>query len=269
MENSIVTSDVVNEIEEKMLQYPQADISVIHSFAPGLYIRELHMPKDILAIGHHQKYQHLNIFVKGKILMLNEDGTTSELEAPKVFTGPPGRKIGRVLEDVVWLNVYATTETNVGVLEKTYLQKSEVWQKVVKDNTKDIEDYSQLLLELNMTEEEVRLQVENIDDICPLPYGSYKFGVFDSDIEGKGVFATSPIYNGELIGTARVGAKRTELGIYTNHSSTSNAKMIFTKKGNVFLVATKDIKGYTGGQLGEEITTNYRETLEDQSKCLQ
>ena len=119
----------IASVESKMLQHEQVECPVIHRFSPGLYIREVKIPADTLALGHHQKFEQLNLFLSGKITMLNDDGTTSELTAPMFFTGPPGRKIGYAHEDVVWLNVYPNPydETDIDKLESHWVEKSEVW----------------------------------------------------------------------------------------------------------------------------------------------
>ena len=250
----------IDFIEREMLKFAQSDCPVVHSFGPGLYIREVTIPRGTLALGHHQVYDQMNIFLKGKILMANENGSSVVLSAPMMFVGKPGRKLGYVIEDVVWLNVYPTDETDIEKLESTYLIKSDGWRE---DNIKRIEireDYRKLLTEEGTTEEEVRAQSEDEDDQIPLPFGSYKMGIYNSPIEGKGVFATSNIDEGEIIAPAKIGDKRTPVGRYTNHSIYPNAKMV--RAGNdVLLIAISPITGCKGGQNGEEITTNYRDNI--------
>ena len=69
----------IEEIEKKMFEMEQAECPVIHSFAPGLYIRELRMKAGTLAIGHYQKTRHLNLFLKGRVMMFEPDGTKKSL----------------------------------------------------------------------------------------------------------------------------------------------------------------------------------------------
>ena len=256
----------LTDLEKEMLKLPQVECSVIHRFGPGLYIRELHMPADTLAIGHYQRFEHMNIFLKGRITMLNEDKNV-ELTAPMIFSAPPGQKMGYVHEDVVWLNVYPTDEKDVETLEKTYLDKNENWKHANKLNRLqrgqrflDTDDYKKLLTEFGIDENTARAQSENIEDQIDMPIGNYKFLVSKSGIEGKGVFASGGIVPGEEIGPARINGKRTPLGRYTNHSVSSNAKMIEVGK-DIYLVATKNISGCYGGFAGEEITTDYRKNL--------
>lgn len=259
---SISVRPTIEKIEEKMLRFDQAECPIIHTFGPGLYIREVRMPKGALVLGHHQIFEQMNIFLKGKVLMVNDDGSKTELSAPIMFVGKPGRKMGYILEDVTWLNIYSTEERDVETLESTYLQKSETW-KNQQDKTKrldDNEDYKKILLELNTTEDNVRKQSEEKTDQIPIPYGSFKIGIFESNIEGRGVFATANIDKGELIAPARLNGKRTPVGRYVNHSKKPNAKMI-PIHNDIFLVSTDSIIGCKGGQYGEEITTNYKQNV--------
>ncbi len=105
-----------------------------HRFAPGLYLREITIPKEKLIIGHHHRQQHLNIFLKGKMILFLSDGTRKEVTAPMVFTGEPGRKVAYAIEESMWMNVYATDETDLKKLEIEYIDTDAPWpegQKVL------------------------------------------------------------------------------------------------------------------------------------------
>src|SRR5213079_638452 len=121
-------SSKVDLIEREFLKLPQVDCPVVHRFGPGIYIREVTVPAGSYAIGHAQRFEHMNVFLKGRVTVMNDDGTSTDLVAPMTFIGKPGRKIGYVHEDMVWQNIYATAETDIATLEATYLDKSEGWQ---------------------------------------------------------------------------------------------------------------------------------------------
>jgi len=258
----LAIKDTYDSLEEKMLKFEQANCPVIHTFGPGIYIREVRMPKGALVLGHHQIFEQMNIFLKGKVLIIEPDGSKSVLSAPMMFTGNPGRKMGYVLEDVVWLNIYPTEERDIEKLETTYFKKSETWESHQDKESKllDNKDYKQALLEIGTTEKQVRIETENEEDQIDIPFGSYKIGIFKSNIEGRGVFATADIKVGEVIAPARLGGKRTPVGRYTNHSIKPNAKMI-SVDNDILLVATTIIDGCRGGYMGDEITTNYRDNI--------
>lgn len=252
-----------------MLQLPQAECPVRHIFGPGLYIREVTLPAGTFAIGHYQKTAHMNIMLTGRVLMVDEYGIRTILTAPRTFMSEPGRKVGYILETVIWQNVYATNETDIEKLEATYLEKSNTFllnqkqQFTANQISQEINrlDYKVMLDEVGFTHEVAKAQSENEDDQIPMPGGAHPYQIAKSPIDGMGYFLTAPCKAGAVLAPARIGEKRTPAGRYVNHSMTPNAKMIFSEDGNIYLIALRDIAGATGGGIGEEVTTDYRETI--------
>lgn len=255
--------------EVSMLSHEQASCPVNHYFGPGIYIREVSMAAGLFAIGHRQTQEHVNILLKGSVLMMNEDGTTYQLKAPFMFTGKPGRKMGYILEDVVWQNIYATTERDVQVLESVFLDKSPAWVDANELRMKseyvlheaDRADFVDVLFRSGFSAETVQHQSENTSDQRPMPAGAQKFKLGQSPIHGTGVFATANVNAHDVIGPARLDGLRTPLGRYTNHSKTPNAYMRLHSSGDISLVALRNISGCNGGRDGDEVTIDYRQAL--------
>lgn len=266
---SVITEETVQTLEKEFLKQPQADCPVVHRFGPNIYIREVTIPAGVFSIGHYQTTEHLNIMLAGKVTMINEDGTKTDVVAPQTFVSKPGRKIGYIHEKMIWQNVYSTNETDVEKLEAMFLNKSISWlehQKAEKllltfDHSQDVVDYYKAIEEYGFDHETVRKQTENTDDQIDFPYGNYKAIVSNSTIDGKGLFATANILSGEVIAPARLSDMRTPAGRFTNHAKSPNAIMVLADNGNINLVAIKDISGCHGGNLGEEITIDYRQAL--------
>ena len=256
----------IEHVEGLMLSMEQAECPVRHIYMDGIYIRELTMKAGTLAIGHHQNFEHANVFLEGEVEMFNEDGSTTILTAPMTFKGQPGRKMGKVLKDVVWQNVYATREQSVPLLEAMYMTKSDEFlrnevDKYCLEYAKHDEDraaFTDALLRLSYTPEEVTEQVENEADQCDFVHGAYKIKIDVSPIDGLGVICTYPIEAGEVIGVARLGELRTPLGRYTNHARHPNAEMRLNPidRMNYELVATAPIR------INEEVTIDYVATVE-------
>ena len=269
MELVAITEQKVQALEAEFLKEPQVDCSVVHRFGPGIYIREVTIPADTFSIGHCQTATHLNIMLMGRVTMVNPDGSHTELVAPHTFVASPGRKIGYIHETMVWQNVYATDETDIEKLEAMFLDKSATWQENHKNqqlllnfnHSEDIADYYAAIEEYGFDHETVQAQTLNLDDQIELPYGNYKMMVAPSSIEGKGVFATGNIEANEIIAPARINGKRTPAGRYTNHAKNPNAVMVLLDNNDVNLVATRAITGCKGGDLGEEITIDYRQAI--------
>jgi hypothetical protein len=259
----------VQQAECAMLAHEQADCPVTHHFGPGIYVRELRMKAGILAIGHRQKYQHMNVLIKGRVLMLQNDGSTVEVAAPMTFVGEPGRKMGYVLEDVVWQNIYATEVRDIPMLERMFLDKSIEWEEADLLRARaahaasqpDREDFHKLLEEYGVSAQTVREQSEDAADQTPMPYGAWQFKTNHSSIQGLGIFLTASAVAGYVVGAARVGGLRTPLGRYTNHSLNPNARMELLPNGDIQLVLTREVRGCHGGEDGEEVTIDYRQAL--------
>lgn len=264
-----ITEEKVQTLEKHFLNEKQADCPVTHIFAPNIYIRQVAIPAGTFSIGHYQTTEHLNIMLKGRVTMVNEDGSHSELVAPQTFVAKPGRKIGYIHEDMIWQNVYSTNETDIEKLEAMFLEKSITWQESQKsnallltlDHSQDIADYYLAIAEYGFDHETVRKQTENLEDQIEMPFGNYKMMVANSRIDGKGVFATGNIVEGEIIAPARINGKRTPAGRFTNHAKNSNAIMVLRDNNDIDLVAKKAINGCQGGNLGEEITIDYRQAI--------
>lgn len=275
---AFIPSLALEDLEKEMLDMPQADCPVAHHFGPGIYIREVTLPAGIFAVGHAQKYEHLNIMLTGKVAIIDGD-QVRVLEAPLIFTGKPGRKVGYVLETCVWQNIYATNETDIDQLEDHYLDKSETWQDFDKEQSEiakalrqsDRDDFENVLKESGFDAETVRQQSENESDQIDMPTPFKAVAqVRDSDIEGKGLFLSWHTLAGQIIAPARIEGKRTPAGRYVNHSKNPNCKYIADDKGDIYLVAIKDIEGCKGGSKGEELTVDYRQALtlnKELSKC--
>ncbi|MEN8390209.1 SET domain-containing protein-lysine N-methyltransferase [Acinetobacter indicus] len=260
---------IVADLEKEMLGMPQADCPVAHHFGPGIYIREVTLPAGIFAVGHAQKYEHLNIMLTGKVAIV-DNGVVRVLEAPMIFTGKPGRKVGYVLETCVWQNVYATEETDIDTLEAYYLDKSENWKAYDKEqseiahalNQHNRDDYAQVLKEFGFDAATARQQAEDESDQIDMPT-AFKavVQVRDSNIEGKGLFLSWHIAAGQIIAPARIEGKRTPAGRYVNHSVNPNCMYVADEKGDIYLMSLRDIEGCKGGGCGEELTVNYRQAL--------
>ncbi len=89
-----------------------------HHFAPGVYARELFIPKGVVLTGKIHKTEHINIVSQGKIAVATEDGQKI-IEAPCIFVSKPGTKrAGYALEDTTWITIHVTEETDLMKIEQ-------------------------------------------------------------------------------------------------------------------------------------------------------
>ena len=226
----------VEALEASMLEQPQVSCGVVHRFGPGIYMREVTIPADTFAIGHHQNFEHMNIMLKGRVSIINDDGDLIELVAPMIFVGKPGRKIGYIHDEMVWMNVYSTHETDVDKLEAHFVTKSDTWE---------LSEANRMLL-LGVQNEK-----KEEEDLCQLPYGNYKVKLATNARGGKSFFATADIAEGEVIAPATISGRPT---VKPNYADMPSPNVMLVKRGDDFdIVAILPIYGCKGGRNGDEL----------------
>ena len=279
----LATTESKLQLAEAMLQFPQQHCSVVHRFGPGVYIREATYPANVLIVGLEHVSEHINMLLKGRINVIDDYGNIQTLTAPHMFVAKAGNKIGYTLEEVVWQNIYATTETDIGVLEKTLFKTPEMFNKHLENKLKqetaeheeDRQDYNALLLETGWSAKDVNELSHYRGDCIPFGFGSYSVAPGPSPIQGTGLFATASIKEQDVIVPMRLNGLRTPGGYLINHSKNPNALAIKLENGDMYIMAIRDIHGMVGGCLGEEITLNYRQVMllnnlwDGENKCLQ
>ena len=104
-----------------------------HTFADGVYIRQMDMKKDTVVVGAIHKHLHVWFLLVGDVTIATED-TTEDYIAPCYIVSTPGVK--RVIysnEDSIFVNVHKNP-TNTKDLDK--LEK-----EIVALNYKEYEEY--------------------------------------------------------------------------------------------------------------------------------
>jgi hypothetical protein len=100
------------------------DAPLTHHFAPGLYAREIFLPKGLIIIGKIHRHAHVNTISKGHVIVATEFGT-EELKAPHSWASQPGIKRAVVaLEDTIWTTYHPTDETNLVKIEEHVIAPS-------------------------------------------------------------------------------------------------------------------------------------------------
>lgn len=116
--------DKIRRLEAEMAAMPQIDPPLNHYFAPGLYAREILLPKGSLVVGKLHKHAHINTILYGHVTVYTEFGE-SELKGPLTFTSKVGTK--RVVfshEDTLWTTYHVTEETDLDKIEDFVIAKS-------------------------------------------------------------------------------------------------------------------------------------------------
>ena len=275
--NSVVAQEGFNlqTTESKMalgkalLETEQQEISTIHRFGGGLYIREAHYPKGTLVVGLEHVSEHMNVLLKGSLQVIDTGGAPQTLTAPHMFVAKAGSKLGLTLEDVVWQNIYVSNSTDVAYLESTlFVIPNDLKEHQAKQLAEryplyeeDRQDFLAMVKESGWSVEDIELVSKHREDCIPFPDGSYSICAGNSPIQGEGMFSTAAIPINSIIAPMRLGSCRTPAGYLINHSKNPNAVVFKNNVGDMFLVANKNIRGTPGGDQGEEITIDYRQIM--------
>jgi len=120
----------IDGIEEMMLKLPQAKIKTEELFAPGVMLKIMYAPAGSVVMGHEHKTKHFNIVLKGRVKILVGEDQVIGLEAPDIFVSEPGsRKLVQAVDDLVWVNIHPTTETDMKKIEDSLIIKSDAYLK--------------------------------------------------------------------------------------------------------------------------------------------
>lgn len=116
----------VSALGAHLAELPQTGCHLVHRFAPGVYLREIHMPADTIVIGKVHKTEHFNVLIQGACLIVHDDGRREELRAPLTFVSQAGvQKVLYILEDMIWQTIHVTPETDMQKLEAEIVEPCE------------------------------------------------------------------------------------------------------------------------------------------------
>jgi len=109
---------------------------VVHSFGDNCYIRQIFMPKGTLLVSKIHKVTHPYFVMTGKASVATEDGVEI-IQAPFQGITEAGTKRALYIhEDMVWITVHVTNETDLEKIESEIIAK-------------DFNEYDSLLDSLN------------------------------------------------------------------------------------------------------------------------
>lgn len=96
-----------------------------HSFAAGVYVREIFIPKGTVLTGKIHRHSHPNFLMKGEVIVVTENGGREHLKAPLAMVSVAGTKRAVIaLEDTIWITVHVTNETDLEKIEEHVIAKS-------------------------------------------------------------------------------------------------------------------------------------------------
>tara|TARA_B100000965_G_C19386586_1_gene667046 strand:- start:34 stop:555 length:522 start_codon:yes stop_codon:yes gene_type:complete len=128
--------ELIIDFEEQLINLPGSygdpktagqskDVNTVnplkHTFADGLYIREIFMPKgQVVTTGIH-KQEHPYFVLKGDVSVLTDQGI-QRIKAPhQGITKPGTKRLIYTHEDTMWITVHATEKESIEEVLKDIL----------------------------------------------------------------------------------------------------------------------------------------------------
>lgn len=114
LEQNLIASDLPGVVVGNSDAFP-----LKHSFAHGIYIREMFMMKDGLVVGKLHKYNHTWFLLSGELEIATDEGVNYFI-APCYVNAPEGTKrVIRAVEDSIFVNVFFNPDniTDIDELE--------------------------------------------------------------------------------------------------------------------------------------------------------
>lgn len=112
--------DAMDALQFKMVEGMACfEPEVKHSFAGGMYIREIFIPKGTLITSYTHKEEHVCVCSQGTITVRGLTGPTRLVCAPETIISKPGaRRVGYAHTDTTWTSIhYVGDERDINKIE--------------------------------------------------------------------------------------------------------------------------------------------------------
>ena len=100
----------IEALQEAMIPLACEQPEPNHFFAPGMYLRELTVPKDMLIVGKIHRHAHFLAVLKGRALILSEHGNTEVTAGHISISQPNTKRVVLALEDTQFITVHHNPE---------------------------------------------------------------------------------------------------------------------------------------------------------------
>lgn len=117
--DAVPSREAIAKLEDAIRQLPPVEAPVSHHFSPGIYAREMFIPRGTVLTGKIHLTDHLCLITQGDISVLTESGVKRLKAGAVVHTKAGMKRAGYAHEDTRWVTVHATDETDVDLLEAT------------------------------------------------------------------------------------------------------------------------------------------------------
>lgn len=198
--NTNVSREEILSLEESLskIQYAtfgdNENMPLKHSFAPGMYVREIFIPKGSILTGKIHRHDHPNFLMSGEVIVLTEFGGREHLKAPLSMISKAGTKRAVLaLEDTTWITVHATDETDLKKIEEYVIAPSYDDLNNVIEKTQiesEIETKNCLILELKALGRDYKCLLELEPQGTDLPFKKSLEKLKENGISTNAISAT-------------------------------------------------------------------------------
>ena len=115
-------TEIIDQFEAALMEYPAVDCPVTHQFTPGLYIRQTTVPAGTLFTSAEHKTEHPFVLTEGELEIISENEGSVFYKAPlHGITKAVTRRMIRAITDVVWTTFHVTNKTDLDEIAEELL----------------------------------------------------------------------------------------------------------------------------------------------------
>ena len=89
---------------------PGIEFPLVHTFTPGIYVRQIFMPAGSLLTSMEHKTEHPFIVISGMVDVMTAEGTETYVGPYMGITKPGTKRILYTHTDTVWITIHANHE---------------------------------------------------------------------------------------------------------------------------------------------------------------
>jgi len=134
LENMLISNtDGVNIISDKGNIVRCEEFPLKHSFADGIYIRQMGMKKDSVVVGAIHNHLHAWFLLTGKIVVITENKEEEFISPCYVVSTPGVKRVICAVEESIFVNIHKNPSNTQNL--------DELEAEIVSKNYKEYEEY--------------------------------------------------------------------------------------------------------------------------------
>ena len=103
----------------------ESEMLLMHTFAPGVYVRTAHLKAGSIVVGKIHKHAHANILSQGDVTVITESQGQQRLTGFMPMVSEAGTKRAvYVHKDAIWTTIHLTNSTDLAEIEKELIAET-------------------------------------------------------------------------------------------------------------------------------------------------